>query len=111
PDQPQLVPQRLDRLAPFMEVRGVAVGTGAGQRFASLAMCGLETRRQRAEVAMLGSPFSGVAANLLERDGGLLQGLVACGRALHGRFLRGQLSANPRERLLAEELRRLALER
>ncbi len=83
-DQPMLVPQLLDGLAPLVEIRGVAMRTGAHQGLASTAVRDLETRRQRSEVTMRRTPCPGTVANLVERGGGLSQGPVALRRALHG---------------------------
>lgn len=108
--QPQPVPQRLHRFAPFVEVGGTLLLSRARQRLASAAVSAPEAWRERAEPGVSLTPLPRRLAKAAKIAVDLFPRALAAG-ALHrlARF-RGEPPAHARHRVLAGELRRSGLQ-
>src|SRR5688572_5690163 len=82
-DEPQLVPQRLDRLAPFMEVVGALMLQGPRHRVAAVFVADAQGTCKRAEFTVCRPPSFRGPPKLAQMPPGLFPVAVARGRFHH----------------------------
>jgi len=105
-EEPQRVPQRFYRLAPFVEVNGSLAPLRPPQRLASVFVCSSDAWGNCREAARVRAPLLRGLPKAAKIAIQLLQA-IRPQAGLHGRPLLGrEASAQPRERMLAEQPRR-----
>jgi inorganic pyrophosphatase len=102
--QPQHVPQRLHRLAPFVEVGGTLSLSRARQRFASAPVRAPDAGRERAEPAVSLAPLPGRLSKPAKIAVDFLPRALAAGMRHRRAFFRGEPPAHARDGVLARQL-------
>jgi hypothetical protein len=99
----QFVPQRLDQLAPLMEIGGLLAPPGAGHRVAASVVYSADARRQRAKLTMVGLPAPGVPSNLPNALIDLPLGSAATGCLPHQSPVSSQLTMDTSEAAVVQD--------